>query len=863
MSLSSLHIPSSQKAIANDKCIFIFNGVRITLLTDRMVRVEISPTNQFEDRPTQQFWYRNQPIPKAEISDSETGFLINTEYFHIEYKKKPEGFSPENLRITIIESNKSVHLDDQNPGILPGTTRTLDNVNGAIKLEPGIISRDGWMQIEDTASLLFNTEGWLEERPKQKGYRDLYFLISGSSYQAALQDYQRISGTPPLLPRAFLGNWWSRFWSYTQQDIVDLVTEFKQRNFPFSVFIIDMDWHITQTGNQCSGWTGFSWNHDLIPQPEQMIQWLHDQNLITSMNLHPAEGIHPHEHQYAQAAETMGLQPEAEKPIPFTITDPNFTKVYFEKMLYPLENQGVDFWWLDWQQGEKTALKGLDPLWWLNHLHFYDQGKTIEKRPVIFSRWGGAGNQRYPVGFSGDTIITWQSLAFQPYFTATAANTAYGWWSHDIGGHMHGIDDGELYARWLQYGALSPILRIHCTNDKWMDHRPWTYGAEIERIVRNAMQFRHALVSYLYSMSRKNETEGLLPVIPLYYEWPDKEESYQAENQYLFGSQLMAAPVVTPISPQLDQARQPIWFPDGNWFDFFTGELVSGNQWQVRLYKLDEIPLFARAGAIVPLNHDVLSNGCANPQSMDVHIFPSANGQFDLYEDDGFSQRYKTEGGCITSLQSEWRENEQTFTILPTEGNTNAIPKQRTYHLHFKGIRNTDQIKILLDNNQVNAQSSYDEQYHTLSIMSIAMSPAQKLSVIITTNESSLLASPHSPEIRMERFLHRLPMKPDQKREIMNLFPELEKDIRNMQKIKMPMHKVQKAALIEHLSGVAAAPLTSPTGKKQIVFCNPNQYQKFVVKQKQTVEIPHCGILLDKGKTPFEINYFDLLLSKI
>ena len=199
-----------------------------------------------------------------------------------------------------------------------------------------------------------------------------------------------------------------------------------------------MDWHITKTGNDSSGWTGYTWNRDLFPDPAGFIAWLHQHGLKTALNLHPADGVYPHEEQYAAMAKALDVDPATERPIDFNLSDPAFARAYFEILHHPLEAQGVDFWWLDWQQGTRSRLAGLDPLMWLNHLHFYDLARDGSKRPFIFSRWCGLGNHRYPIGFSGDTVVTWESLAFQPYFTATAANVGYGWWSHDIGGHMGG-----------------------------------------------------------------------------------------------------------------------------------------------------------------------------------------------------------------------------------------------------------------------------------------------------------------------------------------------------------------------------------------------------------------------------------------
>ena len=183
----------------------------------------------------------------------------------------------------------------------------------------------------------------------------------------------------------------------------------------------------------------------------------------------------------------------AGEAIPFRITDKRFVKHYFELLHHPMERDGVDFWWMDWQQGEASEMEGLDPLPWLNHLHFPDSTRR-GRRPMLYSRWGGLGNHRYPIGFSGDTYVAWPALQFQPYMTATASNVAYGWWSHDIGGHMGGATEPELYARWVQFGALSPCLRLHATKDPLAERRPWKYPHEVYEAARAAFHLRYQLV---------------------------------------------------------------------------------------------------------------------------------------------------------------------------------------------------------------------------------------------------------------------------------------------------------------------------------------------------------------------------------
>ena len=725
-------IPSVEQAQANPEAVFPFPNVRFSLLTSRLIRIEVSPDGIFEDRPTQQFWYRRQPVPKAKIEVGAHSLTVETDAFSLQYLDSAAGLTAKSLQVTVQETGHVFHVDDANPGQLPGTTRTLDETNGPVRLSPGFISRSGWVQLDDTSSLVFNSDGWLEPRATKIGYRDLYLLVSGSDYKSALQDYQIVSGKPSLLPRAFLGNWWSRFWEYSQEDIENLVEHFAASEIPLSVFIIDMDWHITKTGNTSGGWTGFSWNRELFPDPARLLEWLDQRGLLTSLNLHPADGIHPHEDQYPAAARALGLDPTRKNPIRFDIASQDFAGVYFEQLLHPLEGMGVDFWWIDWQQGQRATLEGLDPLWWLNHLHYYDLARGgRSKRPVIFSRWGGAGNQRYPIGFSGDTVVSWKSLAYQPYFTASAANVAYGWWSHDIGGHMGGMEDKELYTRWVQFGAVSPILRLHATKNPFIDRVPWRFDAETFKLIRTAMRFRHALVPYLYSMAQRNEAEGLPLITPLYYEYPTDENAYQASSQYLFGDALMAAPVVTPLDPDTNLNRQVIWFPPGEWFNFFSGEPVAGGGWKPVYCGLEDIPLFAKAGGIMPLAAESGENGTANPTAIDLVVFPGADGHFLLYEDDGVSQEYQVSGGCRTDFESTWNNRKLAVRISPAAGDTSIIPATRSYRILFRGVGVPTAVAANIDGAVVETGFSYDAAARTVMVDAISLGINQTLRVSV------------------------------------------------------------------------------------------------------------------------------------
>ena len=221
----------------------------------------------------------------------------------------------------------------------------------------------------------------------------------------------------------------------------------------------------------------------------------------------------------------MGIDPDSGLPVAFDPTDPDFLEAYFEELHHPLEDDGVDFWWLDWQQGGVTKIAGLDPLWLLNHFHYLDSGRA-GKRPLTFSRYAGIGSHRYPVGFSGDTAITWESLDFQPSFTATASNAGYGWWSHDIGGHFKGYKDDELDH---PVGAARRVLAdpAAALGAQPLQHQ----GAVALRarapsgVMTTFLRLRHQLLPYLATMNvRAHEGEPI--VQPMYYDHPEATAAY-------------------------------------------------------------------------------------------------------------------------------------------------------------------------------------------------------------------------------------------------------------------------------------------------------------------------------------------------
>ncbi|MGN1479044.1 MAG: TIM-barrel domain-containing protein, partial [Acutalibacteraceae bacterium] len=405
--------------------------------------------------------------------------------------------------------------------------------------------------------------------------------------------------------------------------------------------------------------------------------------LHITVNLHPSMGVRWFEDKYGDFAEFMGIDPKSKKQIEFDLSDKKFIEGYFKFLHHPYEKDGVDFWWIDWQQGRHSQVEGLDPLWALNHYHSLDI-KRDGKRPLILSRYAGAGTHRYPLGFSGDTAIYKSVLKFQPYFTSTASNIGYSWWSHDIGGHRGGVHDEELYLRWLQFGVFSPINRLHSTSNELMGKEPWNYSAPIHHYAAEALRLRHRLIPYIYSMNYRCAFLGETLIKPMYYEHPDDEWAYKCGSQYYFGSEMIVAPIFNKTDKRTSAAWVDVTLPEGEFTDIFTGTVYKGGQ-KIRMFRdIDSIPMLAKPGAIIPLDSGELSNDCSLPEEIETLVF-NGSGSFDMYEDDGETEEYLNGKTAVTHFESEQKGNAVTFSVK-THGCVSLLPAKRKYTVSFRNI---------------------------------------------------------------------------------------------------------------------------------------------------------------------------------
>ena len=687
---------------------------RITMLTEGLVRLEYSEDGIFEDRATQMAFYRDFAKTEYRVVEKEDVIDIRTSRIHLIYNRQE--FSSHGLSIQVIGNISAYdsiwHYGDKVHD-LGGTARTLDLADGAVALDGGVVSCFGFSVIDDSRSLILLENGWIE--PRKKGVKDLYFFGYGHDYKEALRDFYYLCGSTPLLPRYALGNWWSRYYKYSEQSYMELMERFDRDKIPFTVAVIDMDWHLVDIDPKYgSGWTGYTWNRELFPDPARFLKWLHDRGMRTTLNVHPADGVQAYEEMYETMAQAMHVDTEKEDPVVCDLSDEHYLEAYFKYLHHPKEEEGVDFWWIDWQQGSNSRVEGLDPLWILNHYHFLDN-RRIGKRPLTFSRYAGPGSHRYPVGFSGDTLITWESLDFQPYFTSTAANGGYGWWSHDIGGHMQGYKNDEMTARWTQFGIYSPIMRLHSSSSEFNGKEPWRYCRETELVMGEALRERHRMMPYLYTMNYRSHKEGLPVVMPMYYEHPEEKYAYRVKNQYYFGSEMIVAPITSPRIKSLNVSRVTVWLPEGIWYDIHTGNVYEGGR-LLDLYRdLTSIPVLAKAGGILPFTDEIHGvQAGQNPASLRIKVFAGADGSFCLYEDDNDTCGYE-EGLCVTT-QMTYTEAENAlraeFCIEPARGQLPLIPQKRSYTIELIGFgrQAAQEICLLIDGENAECRTEYDQE---------------------------------------------------------------------------------------------------------------------------------------------------------
>lgn len=701
--LTGLFVLSGMLARAENNPVVIGNS-RFTFITENLVRMEYANHQKFLDDSTLFAVNRQPGNVDVKVERKSGKYILSTSMMSIEFENDGFPFGQNNVRVSFEMNGKRKNwcMTDEQQGNLKGAVTTLDAVGAPIPLQEGLLSRDGWYLINDTGKDIYKN-GWLSIRDRDH-VQDLYLFVYGNDYKSALRSLKAISGAVPMTRKYVHGSWYCRWWQYTADDYRELVKGYHEHDFPLDIMVFDMDWHRKDgkigTGHAFTrGWTGYSWNRELIPDPEALIREFHDRQIYVTINEHPHDGLRPHEDVYPEFARALGIDADKDMVPVFDAGDRKYMDAFMKYAHQESDSMGVAFWWLDWQQDyayplvRGTTTKHLP---WLNEL-YYNYSKQSNLRGAGFSRWGGWGDHRHPIQFSGDAVGNWDMLKFEVKLTTTSGNVGCFFWAHDIGGFYGGLDP-ELYTRWTQFGLLNSSLRIHSVVGDKMDRRPWLWGEREEKAMQCIYHMRSELMPYIYSSVRQCHTEMLPLNRGLYIEYPTDKESYKHEEEFLFGDLILASPVTQAGSGEDKVVNQSVWFPKGaDWYSFFTGNKYEGGKTAVVSCPLEESPVFVKGGWPLPMQPYTERMASAPLTTLVIRCYPGnegSNNTYSLYEDDGLTTEY-IEGEYATTNMTYKKENGSVIvSIHPTVGSYKGQLQKRAYRIELPEISIKSKVKV-------------------------------------------------------------------------------------------------------------------------------------------------------------------------
>lgn len=683
----------------------VIDNCRFTFITENLVRLEYANEGKFLDDKTIFAYDRSHLYNGVKVEKKENNkYTISTPVMRMEFINNGFPYGQKNLQVYFLHEGKEQrwYMASKQRRNLKGAIATLDEVSAPIPLQEGLLSRDGWYAIHDTNKEVLK-EGWVKTRDKDH-IQDIYLFIYGDDYKAALKSLKAISGPAPMTRKYVHGSWYCRWWKYTADDYRDLVREYKDHDFPLDIMVFDMEWHTTKTAKTGTGhagnygWTGYSWNRELIPDPAGLIAEFKKDNISVVLNEHPHDGIRDHEDMYPEFMKEMGVEPKEGRNIVFDAGNKKYMDAFMKHAHQESDNMGVAFWWLDWQQDYVyPVVRGtnMNHLAWLNEIYFnYSRQKNL--RGAGFSRWAGWGDHRHPIQFSGDAVGNWPVLEFEVELTATSGNAGCFFWAHDLGG-FYGGKDSELMARWIQFGLLNSSLRLHSVGEP--DRRPWAWGEQAENSMRIIYHLRSQLMPYIYSSVHQCHTDMLPLNRGMYVEYPGEEEAYGNPQQFLFGDLLLGAPIVKAGEGENKMADQKVWLPAGDvWYQFFSQQKYEGGQTIFEKCDINSFPLFIKGGYPLPMQPYTARMASEPLKKLIVRCYPGLEGAtnaYTLYEDDGLTTDYEKGKFATTKMEYTLTDGKTQITINPVEGEYSGQVEKRSYRFELPSVQNIpDQVTI-------------------------------------------------------------------------------------------------------------------------------------------------------------------------
>ena len=612
---------------------------------------------------------------------------------------------------------------------------------------PGVLDKSGWYLLDDTQSDVWTSDGWIAPRPTDD-VEDGYLFGYGQDYAGALEALSKLTGPSPLLPEYIFGNWLSRYYGYSTSDYEDqILPEYKANGTSLDTLSIDTDW------KSPNNWDGWEWNPSLFPDPQSFLSWAQSQGIHVDLNIHSSVSLSDPELAEAQTIAGNTLQSggcgasggcdvfdwsnEAQAEANFALQQ-------------PLYDDGVSFTWLDWCcDGSDVSMPGVTPDSWVNHLYAQQMVDTGQ-RGFDLSRIGASlqssvagsyptgpwADHRSAIAFTGDTWSTWNTLAMEAQLGQDEAAIGEPYVSDDIGGFL-GVPNGgsndpdDLYLRWLQLGTFQPIMREHSTEGQ-NARLPWEYDATTQAIGDQFLQLREQLVPYTYTLAQQASSTGLPMTQPLYLDYPDQSAAYDNPTEYMLGQDMLVAPVTTPGQV----ATTSVWFPPGTWTDYFTGATFQGPSTQTLEVPENRMPVFVKAGGIVPLQPATAEAQNAGTSPLTLRVFDGGNGSYSMYDDAGTGLGYEHGQSTTTPITSSVAGNTTTVRIGPAKGSYPGAPRSRSYTVDLVDLSAPHQV---LENGRPlpSADWSYDAGNHTLQV-SVGAVPTNRSATITQIGGSAV-----------------------------------------------------------------------------------------------------------------------------
>ena len=686
--LCSYFVKDFKKLIPQNKYIIKGQTYRFTILTPRLIRLEYNKNGIFEDRATSLVVNRSFGDTNFNISGDEQTLVITTEYFILTYvKERP--LSSNSIKIKITGTDREWYPGYKDVRNIGGISYSLDELDNNLKLYKALYSLDGFVAIDDSTNFVIEKEMFLP----RKETTDIYVFAYRQDLGLCLQDYFNLTGYPPMIPRYALGSWWYKNDTYNMYNIDDIIKKFNDNKIPISVFLLGDKWH--------NNIQNYNYNPQLFDL-SALNNYYRSKKQKFGLTINPTLPINNNDPLYNELVKY--IQPTKDNTISLIPLNNNTISLYLNLIVNNILSSGIKIFNIDYNNpNDKLGL------FLLNHYHYTIA--NLNERGVILSRNPGIAPHRYPIIYSGKTRVSWDTLKLLPMYNNSAANLGICWHSHAIGGYYGGMEDDELFIRYIQFGVFNPIFILAGDEGKYYKREPWKWNQIKLNVIREYMQLRNKLIPYIYNEGYIYHKFGVPIVQPLYYKYPKIYDEPNYVNQFFFGSKIMISPIIKRKNSEMNREVQRIFIPKGIWYDYSSGKKFTGNKYYINFYKEEDYPIFVKEGSIIPMNND-MNTDC--PKNMEIQIFPAENGlygSYELYEDDGISKEVGN-NYLITKMNLDKVENGYTFTIKRKEGNL-GLPN-RNYLLRFRNMKSPD--KVLVKRNTEVSEHDFEIEKNDLLI---------------------------------------------------------------------------------------------------------------------------------------------------